>query len=338
MIGSPMRFQLVVATVAIGGALTLTESQGPSPDAGPVFSFQDATIDESSGLVDAGSTVLSVNDSGDDAVVYVVDRASGETIGRTTYTDDEVTDVEAMAPGPDGTLWVGDIGDNPASRSSIAVYELPMPTPGDRSVDAERYVLVYEGGPRDAEALLVHPQTGRLYVVSKSLFAGKVYEAPQRLSAEKANVLRPVADAGGLVTDGAFFPDGRFVALRSYSNLTILAAQGWRNVQGMPLPDQNQGEGLAMTESGRSVLISTEGAGSDVLDVPLTKEILARIAEPTPAASPAAEPSASPSPSASPPDDVTPSGDGNRWQVAGLAAGTLAVAGAAVILLRRRRD
>ena len=30
-----------------------------------------------------------------------------------------------------------------------------MPTPGDRYVEAQRYVLVYEGGPRDAEALLV---------------------------------------------------------------------------------------------------------------------------------------------------------------------------------------
>src|SRR5688572_19967434 len=192
-----MRFQLVVATLAIGGALVLTQSQAPRPEAGPVFSFQDSAIDESSGLVDTGSTVLTVNDSGDDPVVYVVDRSSGETVGRTTYTDDEVIDVEAMAPGPDGMLWVGDIGDNPWSRSSVAVYELPMPTPGDATVTAQRYDLVYEGGPRDAEALLVHPQTGRLLVVSKGLFGGQLFEAPPLLSAEKPNVLRPVADVSG---------------------------------------------------------------------------------------------------------------------------------------------
>ena len=336
MIGSPMRFQLVVAAVAIGGAVVLTESQGPTTDAGPVFSFQDSTIDESSGLVDAGPHVLTVNDSGDDPVVYVVDRASGETVGRTTYAD-EVVDVEAMAAGPDGTLWVGDVGDNPASRSSIAVYAMPMPRPGDVTVDARRYVLVYQGGPRDAEALLVNPRTGRLYVVSKSVFGGKVFEAPQQLSTERANVLRPVGDSGGLVTDGAFFPDGRFVALRSYSNLTVLTADGWRTVQGMPLPDQNQGEGLAMTPSGRSVLISTEGAGSEVLAVPLSKAILDRLAEP---ASPSASESRSPKPPPATglnPGDSPAEDDRELAQLLTIGAVALAVVAVAVFAWRRRR-
>ncbi len=185
MIGSPLRFQVVVAALAISGTLVLTESQGPQPDAAPVFAFQDRTIDESSGLVDAGAHVLTVNDSGADAVVYVVDRSSGKTVGRTTYTDDEVVDVEAMAPGPDGTLWVGDIGDNPWHRSSVAVYELPMPTAGDATVPAKRYELVYQGGPRDAEALLVHPETGRLLVVSKGLFGGQLFQAPAQLSTDR---------------------------------------------------------------------------------------------------------------------------------------------------------
>jgi hypothetical protein len=304
-----------------------------------VFSFQDSTIEESSGLVDTGSTVLTVNDSGDGAVVYVVDRASGQTVGRTTYTDDEVTDVEALAPGPGGTLWVGDIGDNPWQRSSVAVYRMPMPTTGDATVTAQRFDLVYEGGPRDAEALLVHPKTGRLHVVSKGLFGGQVFQAPARLSADKANVLRPVADVGGLVTDGTFFPDGRFVALRSYSKLTVLAANDWRNVQSMQLPDQNHGEGLAMTASGRSVLISTEGQGSEVLNVLLTQEILTRVAEPTPSPSPAAsessESSASES-SASETEDGAWASDSDLWQVVGLAAVALAIAGGGLVWLRRR--
>ncbi len=340
MIGSPLRFQVVVATLAIGGALVFTESQGPRPEAKPVFAFQDPTIDESSGLVDVGSHVLTVNDSGDDAVVYVVDRFSGRTVGRTTYTDDEVVDVEAMAPGPDGTLWVGDIGDNPGHRSSVAVYELPMPSAGDANVSAERYDLVYQGGPRDAEALLIHPETGRLHVVSKGLFGGQLFQAPAQLSADEPNVLRPVADLGGLVTDGAFFPDGRFVALRSYSNLTILATDGWKNVQGMTLPDQDQGEGLAMTSSGQSVLISTEGAGSEVLDVPLSKEILARIAPP---ADPARPDPSEPAESARPdPADqqVTSTGDGvldgtSGWAIP-MAAAVVMVSG--VLIWCRRRE
>lgn len=334
MIGSPMRFQLAVATVAIGGTFVVVDGQGSQGEARPVLTFQDATVDESSGLVDAGSRLLTVNDSGDGPVVYVVDKASGETVGRTTYTEDDVLDVEALAPGPDDTLWVGDIGDNRWSRSSVAVYALPTPGPGDASVSAQRYDLVYEGGPRDAEALLVHPETGRLHVVSKGLFGGQVFVAPARLRTDQPNMLRPVADVGGLVTDGAYFPDGRFVALRSYSNLTVLEAGRWRNVQGMPLPDQDQGEGLAVTASARSVIVSTEGAGSEVLEVPLSKDILARVAAPSPSPSPSRR-SAAEGPGEAAEvvgeEEVRPL---PTWAVAGIAL----VAGSGLVVWLRRRQ
>ncbi len=337
MIGSPLRFQMGMAVMAVGGALAVTHSQGPRPDPDPVFTFQDPTIDESSGLLDLGDRVLTVNDSGDGPVVYVVDPSSGRTVGRTTYTSDAVVDVEAMAPGREGTVWVGDIGDNGGSRSSVAVYSMPAPEPGDRTVTAQRYDLAYQGGPRDAETLLADPRTGRLYVVSKGLFSGKIYAAPAELSADHVNMLRPVADVGGLVTDGSFFPDGRFVALRSYSNLSVLAVKGWRDLEGMPLPNQNQGEGLAMTGSGHDVLVSTEGARSDVLRVALTPGILDLVAPPSPSPSPSATASEAGPAEESSTGHGTVSDDGSTWEVVALAAVTLAVALGVRAWFRRRR-
>jgi len=49
-----------------------------------LFSFADPAITESSGLVDLGSLMVTTNDSGDDAVLYVVDPTTGRTVGRTT--------------------------------------------------------------------------------------------------------------------------------------------------------------------------------------------------------------------------------------------------------------
>ena len=324
----PLRFQLVVATFAIGGAVLAT-ADTPSPS--PAFAFEDPAIDESSGLVDAGSTVLTVNDSGSGPQIYVVDKETGETVGTTTYTTDEVVDVEALAPGPDGTVWVGDIGDNGARRMTIAVYEVPAPGPGDRTVEATRYDLAYKGGPRDAEALLVHPRTGRLHVVSKGLFGGQVLAAPATLRTDAVNVLRPVGGAPGLVTDGAFFPDGRHVLLRTYSTMAVHDARTWESEVGAELPDQQQGEGLAMLPSGRAVLVSTEGANSDVLTVPLGRKLLDAVAPPEEADGSAAAPSVEAS--AQPPDDGLGTG-----QVVGVTAA--GVAGAAVVLLlwRRRRQ
>lgn len=326
---SPLRFQMAMAVVAVGGAVAVTQvhqAGRPAPDT--VFTWQDGAIDESSGLVADGDHVLTVNDSGAGPVVYVVDRSTGETVGTTTYSNDSVVDVEAMAPGLHHTLWVGDIGDNPWSRSSIAVYEMPMPSAGDQVVDARRYDLVYKDGPRDAETLLVQPRTGRLYVVSKGLFGGKVYAAPAQLSADHANVLRPVGDVGGLITDGAFFPDGRHVALRSYGDLSVLTFAGWQNVQGMRLPEQKQGEGLAMEPSGREVLLSSEGAGTDVLRLPLSSGVLAATAPP--------QPQEASGPETRLPNPRPPAASPDRGWMLGVAGALLAASGA-LLWVRRRR-
>jgi MYXO-CTERM domain-containing protein len=323
----PLRFQLVVATLAIGGAVLVTAD---TPDPSPAFAFQDPAIDESSGLVDAGSTVLTVNDSGSGPQIYVVDKETGETVGTTTYTTDEVVDVEALAPGPDGTVWVGDIGDNGARRMTVAVYEVPAPEPGDRTVAATRYDLAYQGGPRDAEALLVHPRTGRLHVVSKGLLGGQILAAPAILRTDEVNVLRPVGGAPGRVTDGTFFPDGRHVLLRTYSTVAVHDARTWKSEVGAELPDQQQGEGLAMLPSAREVLISTEGENSDVLMVPLSRELRDAVALPERAEGAAP---ASAEPSVQPPDDGPGTG-----QVVGVTAGGVAAAAAVLLLWWRRRQ
>ena len=91
---------LVVTTVLLA-TLGLT---GPG-DPQTVFRFQDSRIDESSSLVDLGHGLMATaNDSGDDGIVYVVDR-SGRTVGTTRYGESE--DAEAMAPGAEAGLRLG---------------------------------------------------------------------------------------------------------------------------------------------------------------------------------------------------------------------------------------
>jgi hypothetical protein len=318
---SPLRFQLVVATIAIGGALLVADE---APRAPTLLTFQDARIDESSGLVDLGTTLLTVNDSGAGPELYVVDKRTGETVGRTTYTTDEVVDVEALASGPDGSVWVADIGDNGGTRMSVAVYRLPRPAPGERTVAATRYDLAYRGGPKDAETLLVHPRTGRLFVVSKGLFGGEVLAAPARLDPDAVNVLRPVGETRGLVTDGGFLPDGRHVVLRTYSTASVLDARRWNDRASMALPDQPQGEGLAMVASGDRMLLSSEGHRTDVLSVPLDRTMLAAVAEPAdPAAADSADAAAAEPGGAAPEED-------SDLRVVGLSVAVL-VAGAGVV-------
>jgi hypothetical protein len=156
--------------------------------------------------------------------------------------------------------------------------------------------LRYTDRPGDAETLLVHPRTGRLYVVTKPLAGtARVYAAPEELDAGGPNLLEQVAEAqteatgtpGGpgigalantLVTAGDIAPDGSRVALRTYTDVyewtvpgddVAAAFDGEPTIT--PLPEQQQGEGLAYTQDGAAVLVSTEGAQSPVHRVVLTR-------------------------------------------------------------------
>lgn len=236
-----------------------------------VLTFHDPEIIESSGLVVTGGEVVTVNDSGDSARFFVVDPATGETVGTVCY-DGQGRDVEALAPAGNGHVWVGDIGDNFAAHESVEVHRVPI-VRGDSTVSGETYRLAYPDGPRDAEALLSHPRSGRLFIASKAVFGGGFYAAPETLDDSGTNRLELIGeDVPGLVTDGAFFPDGRHLILRNYTTAFVMAFPSLEEIGSFSLPSQQQGEGIAVSPSGE-ILLSSEGVESTLLRVGLPAEI-----------------------------------------------------------------
>jgi hypothetical protein len=263
-------------------------------------------ITESSGLATSSTSddwVFTHQDSGDDANVYAIGR-TGELLA--TYDlGVEARDWEDMARGPDeqgrSSLWLADIGDNRAVRErGLLVHRVPEPQvdPAGRKRKAEldpvSFRLVYEDGPRDAETLLVHPRTGRLYVVTKEpLRRPALYAAPARLDPSAPNALRRLGDlelprtqtAGGpgqggavrvLVTAGDVSPDGTRLALRTYTDVVVWPLAGGEVEDALdaepsstPLPPTEQGEGLAWTRDGTAVLTTTEGDPAPVHRVPV---------------------------------------------------------------------
>ncbi|HQR28162.1 MAG TPA: hypothetical protein PLP61_14070 [Nocardioides sp.] len=297
--------------------------------------FADPAIVESSGLVLTDGLVVTTNDSGDTGRVFVVDPATGRTVGTTTWSSSPV-DVEALAPavGPrsGGEVWVGDIGDNRAARDDVTLALVPVGR-STTTVGAPTYRLTYPDGPHDAEALLVHPVTGRVYLATKGVFGGTLLAAPRRLSAERPNRLRPVGPVPGMVTDGAFLPDGRHLVLRTYTRAVVCSFPGLDPVASFPLPDQPQGEGLAVAPDG-SLWLSTEGMHTPVLRAELPARVRAAPAGGPPASS-TTSPAASPAPLPAGAREAQEDG-GRTWAGAAVLA-ALAVLGSGAVLARRRR-
>lgn len=267
----------LLPTVFLVAVLTPGEAVEPAA-AEVVFSFTDDAITESSGLVAREDAVLTVNDSGDTNRVFVVDPATGGTADVLTWPGDAV-DIEALAPGADGAVFVGDIGDNAGSREEVAITRLR----GDGGSEAASttWRFAYSDGPHDAETLLVHPVTGRIYVVAKE-FIGRVYEAPTDLDADRLNTLSPLTEPDGRVlgiaTDGAFFPDGAHLILRNYGQAAVYTWPELDRLGTFDLPAQQQGEGIAVSASGE-ILISSEGDHADVLRVELPADLQAAMAD-----------------------------------------------------------
>ncbi|MFF7354336.1 WD40 repeat domain-containing protein [Streptomyces filipinensis] len=266
------RSSAVLAGVLLTGACALPASAADGPgDQG--FTLKDPRITESSGLAASHlhpGVYWTHNDSSDGPYIYAVDSRTGKTVARITLRGiGSPRDVEAISIGPHDEIYVGDIGDNLGGKwPYVWIYRLPEPKElRDQTVTATQYVVKYANGPRDAESLIVHPKTGRVYIIDKKEDGGHLYEGPATLSTSGANVFRPVAPVDLWATDAAFSPDGRQLAVRGYLGGILYDWDGGRirRKGQLDVPLQGQGEGVSYSADGTRLLYSSEGADSEVV-------------------------------------------------------------------------
>jgi hypothetical protein len=203
----------------------------------------------------------------------------------------------ARGPGANGksAIFLGDIGDNNSTRSSVTVYEVPEPSVNIATAavvmtqPAIAHHLTYEDGPHNAETLLVEPSTGRIIVVTKAVDGDSgVYVAQggvlhkagtidfSRISTGVPLTRSPIAVLGGdLATGGDVAPDGSRVVVRTYAQAFEWAVSGGDVVaalKGTPrvvdLPDEQQGEAIAYTRDGKDLVTTSEGKGAPLDLVP----------------------------------------------------------------------
>lgn len=288
---------LVAVPAAPAAAGTAGGSGGPAAAGAErvLFHFKDPRITESSGLAVSPThrgVYYTHNDSGAGPVFYAVG-GDGRTKAAFTVAGAAARDWEAMAASVDpatgqGVLWFADIGDNlNGAWPDYSIYKVPEPrTLRDATVQATRYRFKYADGGRNAEGIMVHPRTGRLYVVSKE-FAGSVYRAPARLRTDRVNMLKRVGPAPIMATDAAYAPDGSSFVIRTYLSASLYRAPG-ELISRVTMPSLRQAESIAYTRDGKSLLTGSEGVNSPVYEVPLPTRAAPRRLTAEPPRTPAA--------------------------------------------------
>ena len=172
-----------VAALALAGVLVAPAAYAAGDDPVPsrrLFTIDGDEIFESSGLVDTDQVVYTVNDSGRRR-----DRLRPRPGLRPDGQPDDVRRRRRRRGGTRARVPTARCGPATSAttrqrRDDVTVYHLD---PRDGEHRGTPYTLTYPDGPHDAETLLVHPRTGRVFVVSKSVFGGTVYAAPRDLAA-----------------------------------------------------------------------------------------------------------------------------------------------------------
>lgn len=218
------------------------------------------------------------NDSGDTARIFAM-TPGGALLG--TYSLQSVAAVDwediAIGPGPAAGvhyIYIGDIGDNAAGRSSIRVYRIPEPAvnPAQSPVTVtitnwERVTLRYEDGARNAESLLIDPANGDLYIITKET-PSRLYHAPAPLSTSATLVMDHLLTLGfSLATGADVAVNGNEILVRRYPNATL-----WQRPPGsafqdaftspvcaVPVAIEAQGEAIAFDHLGGDYYTIGEG-------------------------------------------------------------------------------
>lgn len=275
-----------LAAAALLGALALAAAPAPASAADPVDrTVTDSRIAEASGLTPSllrPGVLWTHNDSGNPPRLFALG-PDGSTVDAVKVSGTLDRDWEAISAFRDragrALLAVGDIGDNDAKHDTAQVVVLAEPTAGQSKARPLALLsLRYPTGPVNAEALMVDPTSGRMYVATKEIFGSRLFEVPAQAWPGGSSGTVTLTEIGsvpiGLVTDGAFLPDGRLV-LRNYSSVQVLqrpadVAGGRITVlASADTPGQDQGESVAVVDGGAGLLVGSEGKDEPIYRMPV---------------------------------------------------------------------
>ena len=211
-------------------------------------------VSEASGLAESRrhpGRFYTHDDSGGPASIFVLagDGSIRAILPVAGVTNRDWEDI-ATGPGPGrSAIYVGEIGDNGAVHDSVSVHRVPEPdldgVPGGATlaaVEPETAEFTYPDGPRDAEALIVDPSTGDLYLITKREDRARVYRAADpdfgSGTVSQLEFMGELDYSGVVAADSC--PDGETVLVKTYFG--VLA-----HVSG-------EGVGAALRESGQDRL------------------------------------------------------------------------------------
>jgi hypothetical protein len=242
-------------------------------------------ISEASGLIASRQNpgvLWTHNDDGTPGTIMAV-QTNGSLLAHFSVPGVFYGDFEdiAIGPGPDPAfhyIYLGDIGDNFASRGSIHVYRFPEPAayefqsasvPWFSVGGAQDIELLYPDGAHNAEGMLVDPRTGDLFIFIKLTSSGKIYRATRaEMDSGQPVTLTFMRDISFQKVSGAdISDDGSLIALRRGGTANLWVRSSGQSVDeafnngaaAIPLATEPNGEAITFAPNAGGYYTLSEG-------------------------------------------------------------------------------
>ncbi|TDD59121.1 hypothetical protein E1263_16425 [Kribbella antibiotica] len=199
---------------------------------------------------------------------------TAQVVGKYTVAIPNVFDWEDIATGPcpaGSCIFAGDIGtarDIPKPNGISSVVRVPEPDLSDGqtsgTLTGDYFPYTMPGGPKNAEALMVHPGTGDIYVITKSTKGiSDVYKFPNPLPkpgtssvlTKVATLTLPLKEGDlpyGEVTAASIHPHANRFLVRTYRKV-----YEYRGPEGAPFASALTGTRVELTDT-------VEGQGESI--------------------------------------------------------------------------
>jgi len=279
-----------------------SNKKSPSDYAAPqtIGKIESGEVTESSGIVASRcneNALWTHNDSGNQNLIYALN-IKGEHLGAWRVTGSKNKDWEGVGTFQNAKgecfLYLGDIGNNARARGELIIYRVKEPriSQKNKSADknnpetteaAEAIKINYPDFRHDAETLIVHPNTGDIYILTKRISgAAGVYRLKANYATDKTNTLEKIGDfsvpaiPNGFLTGGDVSADGKRVVICDYFNAyEIMLPENAKKFdeiwQQKPvviqLGERQQGEAICYSLDGESIFATSEKKNSPIIEV-----------------------------------------------------------------------
>lgn len=261
-------------------SFTVSECQkkndGPHLASAPEKVAVSPTISEASGIADSKTHpgYLWVMEDGGNPVQLILLGHDGQVKAELPIMNASNRDWEDLVLAGNH-LYIGDIGDNDQKHGSYTIYRFAEPALGAKSIpQVEKIRFKYPDKSHDAEAFLVDPVSGDLFLFTKRDTLSKVFRLGANYSVTAENTATEMGTLPyNAIVSAALSPDGSVVYIKTYNKIyryTRAAGQSIADaVKGkpteMPYQQEPQGEAICFRQDGKGYFTLSEKLfGGDV--------------------------------------------------------------------------